>query len=182
MPKSGACISVLLASLWLAGCAVYAQQEPGKRCTTNKDCNTSDCGVMVSCVDGKCDADQTFIEPCSDGCLSDSDCTLASQTCCCGEKYEDYFAITVDSLAAWLSREECAGAICTDEECVIPQTIDAKCLDGTCQLHVDRASFDDCQVDQDCSHVPIGCPSCDCYAGYADCKVCTGLLTCSAGH
>ncbi|MBW1810712.1 MAG: hypothetical protein JRJ87_21145 [Deltaproteobacteria bacterium] len=169
MPKSSRCFSILLISLWVAGCAVYAQQEPGKRCTTNKDCNTTiDCGVMVACVDGKCDASQTFIEPCSDGCQADSDCVMTSRTCCCGEFYEDYFAIVVDHLAEWLSREECAGTICTDEECAIPQAVETKCLDGKCQLQADQASFDSCMNDQECTHVPIACPSCDCHAGYIE--------------
>ncbi len=160
----GACLAFLA-----SGCAVYQQQEPGKRCTENAECNPFDrCGPMPSCVSGRCNSDKLVTLPCRQGCSSDSDCVLVSRGCCCGSTSADYLAVLATSAMAWNSRSECGDAVCTGEECALPPQVSAVCESGSCRMEYFSSDWQKCLTADDCVHVPIGCPSCDCHAGYLE--------------
>jgi hypothetical protein len=126
-----ACLSLV------SGCASYGNGEEPE-CYSLADCNPGkECGLMVKCVDKKCQAGQTIDLPCEQACTQDTDCP------------EDMHC----RIEAGGGGECVADGTCVDvSECLgLPHYTcvgDFECVNGMCNYNCEDLTS--CNQDADC--------------------------------
>ena len=110
-------IVICITTAMAGGCATYGGNGEEPECFTLADCNPGkECGEMIKCDEGKCDANQTENLPCEQSCASDQDCP-ANMHCRAGECVADG---TCADVAECLGQphDDCVGSFsCTGGAC-----------------------------------------------------------------
>ncbi|MBN2496466.1 MAG: hypothetical protein JXR96_17865 [Deltaproteobacteria bacterium] len=128
------------------GCQDYGS-ERNPECLQDADCNPGKtCGQMIRCVDGRCDAEQTFELPCSQACGEHEDCPAGMHCRWEGPGFEgvcvaDGTCLDVDECIAWAQAGTCPGRFA--------------CQQGSCAWICE--DLYSCSQDSECALVDAGC-------------------------
>jgi hypothetical protein len=138
---------VLLVIGLMSACSTY--NRDGDECVLISDCNPGkECGLLIKCVDGKCDESQTVEFPCQQDCLTDADCPegMHCRVTAGGEGncVADGSCQDVDECQG-LPHDDCPGSF--------------ECQNGNCVWACSEVPG--CSADNDCVKVPGDCCGCE---------------------